>query len=291
MASLFYAVYILVCGTLSVFSCECVSVFSCNNLSECLDSRFQDVTCYELREGELRTLDSPCLPTWWRHVCRQHSQIFHDSCCADHSSCFRPLGLWDESSCSGNNWFCLDLFAFADFKPGLIFARPVTIVFLCTACECGLALDGGQRNVVQVVLQLICQAAFPGKLRHSEVYHPDIPRDKQAAKAPTAWASAPAGRSIVNVHSTMLLLSILASFSSSHLSKANNFLISKVVSTSLGNVFKDEGNFRQIPGVRRREGLLCSDTDGIHHLCSLCAEQAAFFCDPQSSVLKTCFRA
>lgn len=68
----------------------------------------------------------------------------------------------------------------------VIIAWPVTILFSCTVCECGLVLEGGQRIVVQVVLQLICQAAFPGRRRRSEVYHPDIPRDKQAARAPTA---------------------------------------------------------------------------------------------------------
>ena len=94
--------------------------------------------------------------TW--PVCRYHSQTFHDSCRADRSSCFKPLGLWDHPSCSGNNWYCLDLFFF--FLPVHSIAWPVTIVFLCSVCERSLVLEGGQRNVVHVVLQLICQACL-----------------------------------------------------------------------------------------------------------------------------------
>lgn len=130
------------------------------------------------------------------------------------------------------------------------------------------------------------QAAFPGRFSGSALLKSlshDIPRDKQAAKTPTGRASAPAGRGIVNVHSTMLLLSVLSSFFHLPSLKANNGLISKVVSTSLEN---DEGNFRQILGMRRKSCFM------LWHRwnSSLSADQTTSNCDPQGGVLKICFR-
>lgn len=155
--------------------------------------------------------------------------------CKDQSSCSKIFFFFLRS---GNNWFYFKILK----KPWAhTIAWPFTTIvffmhFICV-CECGLVLEGAQWNVVHVVLELICQAAFPGRalLDLLKVYHPDIPRDKQAAKPPTARVSAPAGRGIVNIYSTILLLYVLSlllslSFFFLLLSlKARNVLISKVV--------------------------------------------------------------
>lgn len=143
------------------------------------------------------------------------------------------LAFRGDSRCCGNNWYCLDLFDFCRFQArahhrmtwyNSLFMRRMRVWsrfgrWSKKRCPRRTAanLPGGfswQRSL---------------DLRCSKVYHPDIPRDKQAAKPPTARASAPAGRGIVNVHSTMLLLSVLGSFFLLSSLKANNFLISKVV--------------------------------------------------------------
>ena len=148
--------------------------------------------------------------TW--PVCCYHSQTFHDSCRADRSSCFKPLGLWDHPSCSGNNWYCLDLFFFFARTQHCMTCYNSLFMLSMRAQSC-FGRWSKKRRPRSTATNLPGLPFLAGSLdlRRSKVYHPDIPRDKQAAKPPTARASAPAGRGIVNVHSTMLLLSVLLS--------------------------------------------------------------------------------
>lgn len=94
------------------YLCLAVSVVSCS-----VDSKISKSS--EFQEGQMRMFDSFSCPSS-NMVVSFHSQTFHGSCRAEHSSCFKPWPmrqfklLWKQLALFGS---LLYIYIFVDFKP------------------------------------------------------------------------------------------------------------------------------------------------------------------------------
>ena len=181
--------------------------------------------------------------TW--PVCRYRSQTFHDSCRADHSSCFELLGLWDDPSCSGNNWYCLDLFFFFACTQNCMTCYNSLFMLSVRALSCFGRWSKKRRP-------RSTETNLPGCLSWQALWICAAlkfitPTYRETNKQPNLRLPEPQlQRAVALLTFTAQCFSYPSSsplfFFLLSCLKANNFLISKVVSTSLGgNVLKDEG--------------------------------------------------
>lgn len=157
--------------------------------------------------------------------------------------------------CSGNKCYCRVFFIFADFQPESTTVWPATIIRSCTACECGLVLEGAQWNIIHIGLQTISGQLFLASsldLRCSKVYHTTYRETNKQPKLQLAELQLQQAVALLTFTAQCLSLIRPLLFFLLVSLKANNSLISWVVSTSLQNVFNDKGNFRQITGIRTK---------------------------------------
>lgn len=151
------------CRMLSVFSCEC-GLLQCP--ATVFGERLQRILSF--RGGRTEPLFVYSISRWCVCVCvRQPLSNFPWQL-----PLCRLLQLFQVSWNSRQSellWKHLVLFKIlsvlsAHFEPNHTAAWPATMVFSCTLWERGVVLEGAQWNVVHVLLQLICQGAFPGRL-------------------------------------------------------------------------------------------------------------------------------
>lgn len=196
------------CRMLSVFSCEC-GLLQCP--ATVFGERLQRILSF--RGGRTEPLFVYSISRWCVCACGSHSQTFHDSClCAGYSSCFKSPGIRDNPSFSGNIWCCSRFFL--SFLHTLSRTTPLhDLLQWSFHAHCGSVVSFWR--VLSEMLST-CYCSWSARelflaglhLCCSKFYHSNIPRDKRAAKP---RASAPAGRGIVNVRCTMLLLSVNSS--------------------------------------------------------------------------------